>query len=165
MFDLAGKVALVTGAGQGIGVGIASALAGQGARVAVNDLIGERAKQTVEQIGEVMSALLTTDQPWEALTFLKLIHTWRDQFEQDVIIGLKDVVQSCFTERQIQELLRLVTREGRKERPGASVVPAATRHHASAPPNMIRGRGVSRSSRPSRSGRRPGLRRQLVPPT
>lgn len=77
---------------------------------------GELKEQTVEQIGEVMSALLTTDQPWEALTFLKLIHTWRDQFEQDVIIGLKDVVQSCFTERQIQELLRLVTREGRKER-------------------------------------------------
>ena len=32
-FDLAGRVALVTGGGTGIGLGIATALAGAGARV------------------------------------------------------------------------------------------------------------------------------------
>ena len=50
MFDLNGKIALVTGAGQNVGAGIARMLAGQGARVAVNDLFEDRAKGTVEQI-------------------------------------------------------------------------------------------------------------------
>ncbi len=44
MFDLTGKTALVTGAGQGVGAGIARRLAQAGANVFINDLIGERAE-------------------------------------------------------------------------------------------------------------------------
>lgn len=45
MFDLSGKTALVTGAGRGVGAGIARALGSQGARVAINDFFPERATE------------------------------------------------------------------------------------------------------------------------
>src|SRR6476620_3718394 len=50
LFDLSGKVALVTGAGQNVGAGIARVLAGQGAAVAVNDIRVERAEDTVNEV-------------------------------------------------------------------------------------------------------------------
>ena len=50
MYDLSERVALVTGAGQNVGAGIAHALARQGAQVLVNDIVKERADEVVHQI-------------------------------------------------------------------------------------------------------------------
>ena len=50
LFRLEGLGALVTGAGQGMGVGIVRALATQGARVVLNDLNAELAESTAGQL-------------------------------------------------------------------------------------------------------------------
>lgn len=62
MFELTNKVAIVTGAGQGIGKAIAKKLAGAGATVVVADLNKETSKQTAEEInksgGKAISVLV-----------------------------------------------------------------------------------------------------------
>ncbi|AIT81485.1 SDR family NAD(P)-dependent oxidoreductase [Novosphingobium pentaromativorans] len=50
MFDLSGKVALVAGAGRGVGAVIAEMLAAQGASVMVNDLFTDRARSVTAKI-------------------------------------------------------------------------------------------------------------------
>ena len=50
--ELAGKVALVTGAGQGMGRAVAARLAAGGARVVVNDLRPEAAERTAQALAD-----------------------------------------------------------------------------------------------------------------
>lgn len=52
MFDLTGKVALVTGAGRGVGEGIVRALSAQGAMVAINDFYPQRSEQAAASINK-----------------------------------------------------------------------------------------------------------------
>jgi 2-hydroxycyclohexanecarboxyl-CoA dehydrogenase len=51
LFGLEGKVALVTGAGQGVGAGIVRVLTDHGATVVVNDLFPDRAKAVADDVG------------------------------------------------------------------------------------------------------------------
>ena len=52
MFDLGGQTALITGAGQGAGRGIARMFVSFGARVVVNDFVLERAEAVADEIRE-----------------------------------------------------------------------------------------------------------------
>ncbi|MDI1290172.1 MAG: SDR family NAD(P)-dependent oxidoreductase, partial [bacterium] len=51
-FDLSGRRVLITGAGQGVGRGLADAFAAAGATVLVNDLRGDRAEAVVAELQE-----------------------------------------------------------------------------------------------------------------
>jgi hypothetical protein len=76
-------------------------------------ILGARPKerlreQAVDQIGEVMGSLLETMQPWEALAFLKIIHVWREKFDQETTMALKDAVASSFDKRRIATLIKMI---------------------------------------------------------
>ena len=50
LFDLSGKIALVTGAGRGLGLAMAEGLGGTGATLVLNDRVGERLEGAATQL-------------------------------------------------------------------------------------------------------------------
>ncbi|MEI7054324.1 SDR family oxidoreductase [Nocardioides sp. CCNWLW239] len=69
MTDLSGRTALVTGGAQGLGEGMARALAAAGAKVAVADLQDDQGAKVAESIGGTFVHLdVTDDASWEAAT-------------------------------------------------------------------------------------------------
>lgn len=77
--DLSGKMALVTGAGSGIGRGIAISLAAQGASVAVTDLKEEWARGTADDISGPPTLALeldVTDKASTDATVQRVISEW-----------------------------------------------------------------------------------------
>lgn len=76
-------------------------------------ILGARPKpglrdQSIDQISEVMGTLLETQRPWESLEFLKLIHEWRENFDEAITAGLKNVVVDCFTTRRLSQMIKMV---------------------------------------------------------
>lgn len=90
MFDLTDKVALVTGAGQGVGAGIARALAAQGAAVAVNDYFAERAEASAAVLREAGARALAV--PFDA-TDRAAVSAAVEQVNRD--LGAPDIIVAC----------------------------------------------------------------------
>ncbi len=88
-FDLSSKVAIVTGAGQGLGEAIARALAAAGARVAVNDLNPDRARRVAEAIdvagGEAIAVAADVSNKFQCV---HLVETTRTQWGRlDILVN------------------------------------------------------------------------------
>lgn len=87
--QLLDKVAIVTGAGQGIGAAIAHALAAAGARVAVNDLNPDRAERVAAEIrGNDGQAVAITADISNKFQCVHLVETTRAEWGQlDILIN------------------------------------------------------------------------------
>lgn len=79
---LAGKTAIITGAGRGAGAAIALALAGAGARVCASDINPDRAKRIAQQINEAGGeAIAFQADVSNKFQVSALIETTRDRFQ------------------------------------------------------------------------------------
>jgi 3-oxoacyl-[acyl-carrier protein] reductase len=92
-FDLADRVAVVTGAGSGIGRGTAQALAAAGAFVVCADIDGAAARATAEEIGKSAAgaALDVTDR---AAVFALIEGTAAEQGRLDILCNIAGIIRT-----------------------------------------------------------------------
>jgi 3-oxoacyl-[acyl-carrier protein] reductase len=84
-FDLTGRTALVTGAGQNVGRGIAHALADQGAAVLVNDLRPDRARAVVGEITDAGG--IATAAPFDVTDLASVTAALRQTGAIDILVN------------------------------------------------------------------------------
>jgi NAD(P)-dependent dehydrogenase (short-subunit alcohol dehydrogenase family) len=85
MFDLSGRTAVVTGAGQNVGAGIARLLGAQGATVYVNDIVEDRAKETVAQITDAGGSASTL--PFDVTDYEAVVAAIADAGTVDILVN------------------------------------------------------------------------------
>ncbi len=84
-YELDGKRALVTGAGQGVGRGIARMLAAAGAEVVVNDFVASRAEAVVADIAETGGHALAA--PFDVTDHEQVHDTFRGLERVDILVN------------------------------------------------------------------------------
>ena len=109
---LAGKVAVVTGAGQGLGAGIAAALYAQGASVVLSDLDGALAAAAAAQLrsGDGRQALAFATDVASASAMAALFDAVLDKLGRvDIVVNNAGIISTAptidLTEAQFQQVL------------------------------------------------------------
>ncbi|WP_216895346.1 SDR family NAD(P)-dependent oxidoreductase [Nocardia alni] len=108
MVDFEDRVAIVTGAGQGMGRAHAVALASRGARVVVNDVSREHAEQVVREIGE-QGGTAVVDLHDVAREAEAIVRTALDAYGRlDVVVSNAGIIRvGLFAEQPPEEFWRV----------------------------------------------------------
>jgi NAD(P)-dependent dehydrogenase (short-subunit alcohol dehydrogenase family) len=102
MLPLTDKVAIITGAGQGLGTAVAYTLAAAGARVAVNDLNPDRAEKVTAEIQQAGGqAMAITADIANKFQCVHLIETTRAEW------GQLDILVNCAAVRPQTTILKM----------------------------------------------------------